>query len=276
VGQGRPLLTELRAWAVRPSRIVVDGPGIYEVEAVGAWSWRRMGRSSQRYWSRHGGQPPDDDHHAGQREPEHRTGVPPLGAPAQLAEPAQPGMRSLDDHLRPPGIGVGTPAWRSGRSSPVGQFVAARLVVMAGIEVHGRLVGQRPPWPAWCQGGGQQRVVRSRRFAPLGKVTKLEVAWVLQGDHPERNVTTFSGLLPFCCQLAPQGKRGAALGWWACQDLNLGPHPYQWSWAGGPPRRMKMWLGRPATSASPGAAEPDYQWDAGASGTPDCCCEHAT
>jgi hypothetical protein len=51
---------------------------------------------------------------------------------------------------------------------------------------------------------------------------------------------------------------------------------YQWSWAGGPPRRMKMWLGRPATSASPGAAEPDYQWDAGASGTPDCCCEHAT
>src|SRR5215211_4603484 len=19
--------------------------------------------------------------------------------------------------------------------------------------------------------------------------------------------------------------------WWACQDLNLGPHPYQWSWA---------------------------------------------
>jgi hypothetical protein len=57
---------------------------------------------------------------------------------------------------------------------------------------------------------------------------------------------------------------------------NLQLHPYQWSWAGGPPRRMKMWLGRPATSASPGAAEPDYQWDAGASGTPDCCCEHAT
>ena len=21
------------------------------------------------------------------------------------------------------------------------------------------------------------------------------------------------------------------VGWWACQDLNLGPHPYQWSWA---------------------------------------------
>jgi hypothetical protein len=39
---------------------------------------------------------------------------------------------------------------------------------------------------------------------------------------------------------------------------------------------MKMWLGRAATSASPGAAEPDYQWDAGASGTPDCCWEHAT
>ena len=28
-------------------------------------------------------------------------------------------------------------------------------------------------------------------------------------------------------------------GWWACQDLNLGPHPYQWSWVGDPPRRMK-------------------------------------
>jgi len=35
---------------------------------------------------------------------------------------------------------------------------------------------------------------------------------------------------------------------------DLGPYPYQWSWAGGPPWRMKMWLGRPATSASPGAA----------------------
>jgi hypothetical protein len=114
-------------------------------------------------------------------------------------------------HLRPPWIGVGTPAWRSGRSSPVGQLVAARLVVMAGIEVHGRLVGQRPHCPPWCQGGGQQRVVRSRRFAPLGKVTKLGVAWVFQGDHAERNVTTFSGLLPFCCQLAPQGRCGAAL-----------------------------------------------------------------
>lgn len=30
----------------------------------------------------------------------------------------------------------------------------------------------------------------------------------------------------------------------ACHDLNLGPHPDQWPWAGGPPRRMKRQRGR--------------------------------
>jgi hypothetical protein len=36
-----------------------------------------------------------------------------------------------------------------------------------------------------------------------------------------------------------------------------------------------IWPGRLATSA-PLASEPENWWDAGASGHPDCCCEHAT
>ena len=63
---------------------------------------------------------------------------------------------------------------------------------------------------------------------------------------------------------------------WAWLDLNWDLILISGHGPGGPLRRMKMWLGRPVTSALPGAAEPDYQWDAGASGTPDCCCEHAT
>jgi hypothetical protein len=43
----------------------------------------------------------------------------------------------------------------------------------------------------------------------------------------------------------------------------------------GRPERMKIG-GRPATSVSLGAGEPVKQSDAGASGTPNCCHEHAT
>jgi len=45
------------------------------------------------------------------------------------------------------------------------------------------------------------------------------------------------------------------------------PDRYQWSWAGGPPRRMK--IGRPSEDVGVHwCCEPAYQWDAGASGHP--------
>jgi hypothetical protein len=80
----------------------------------------------------------------------------------------------------------------------------------------------------------QRRCSDSEREAPSRPHPKLGcIQW---GCHPEAEPPVFPLVrIPVL---------------WAWEDLNLRPHPYQWSWAGGPPRRMKMGsaigpLGRP-------------------------------
>src|SRR5512132_1851466 len=86
-----------------------------------------------------------DDGGIGQRQPELDNGSTPLGAPAQLAVLVAPGVGALDD----PAVAGLDRGWQPAGGdladhAPLGQNLATRLVVVAGVQVHHGLGGQRP------------------------------------------------------------------------------------------------------------------------------------
>jgi hypothetical protein len=119
-------------WAIRPA---VVGPGAAD-------------------------QPATDDHGTDQGQPERHHQPAPLGTPAQLAVLVGPGMSALDhppaahlDRRRHPTSGD------LAHHAPSGQDLPARLVVIAGVQVHPGSLGQRDGSGEGVQGGRQQPVI---------------------------------------------------------------------------------------------------------------------
>jgi hypothetical protein len=87
-------------------------------------------------------QPPKDDDGASQCQPELHHQPSALGAPAQLAEGVQPGVTALDDPpLADLDRGGQPPTSDLSGETTLGQFITNRLVVVAAVQVDGRLFG---------------------------------------------------------------------------------------------------------------------------------------
>jgi hypothetical protein len=101
-----------------------------------------------------------DDGGVGQRQPALDHQPAPLGAPAQLAVLVAPGMGALD---HPPATRLDrcwdAPRGDLARHAAFGQDLPARLVVIAGVQMHHGTLGQRADHGDGVQGRGQQPVV---------------------------------------------------------------------------------------------------------------------
>src|SRR5215217_5947989 len=101
-----------------------------------------------------------DDGGAGQRQPELDDQPPPFGAPAQLAVLVAPGVGALD---HPPAARLDRRWHPAGGDladhAARGQDLPARLVVIAGVQVHDWLGGQQTHRTDGVQGRREQPVV---------------------------------------------------------------------------------------------------------------------